>query len=276
MKAYVIADIGACHEGSLRFMQDAIVAAKSAGCNAIKFQWVSDPLKMARRRGRAEADGYGSIYATYLAWPVEWLGVLSAACQAAGIHFMCTAFLPEDVAVIAPHVRHFKIASFEAADRSMYAAYEALDATDTRSRTLMVSLGMGAEPPENLSLPRWMDLALLHCVSSYPAPLGSMNLCRLVGVNGLHGLSDHSKHPWMGAMALMANANVNINIAATIIEAHLKLHTTSYLNPDAPHAMTEEEFKVYVDNIRTAETVLGSQTEGMVECEQKMSQYRAM
>lgn len=261
---YVIADIGACHDGELDKMNKAIVAAKEAGCDAIKFQWTSDPRAMARRRGRAEADGYADIYARYLTWPKEWLAVLRNACLSHGIDFMCTVFLPQDVDVVAEHVRTFKVASFEASDRGMW---DALAPHVLGGKEVVASLGMGQDKVAGhggtgvKSRIKW-----LHCVSAYPAPVTALGLDR-IRRDQLHGLSDHT-HPdftWTGALAVAAGA--------TIVEAHLKLETTGRDNPDAKHAMTGAQFKNYVSRIRFADSCMTAPA-GMQPCEEQMAQYR--
>lgn len=266
-KTFVIADIGACHEGQLDLMFKSVEQAKSAGVDAIKFQWTSDPQQMAKRRGKAAADGYAAIYAKYLAWPREWLVELAAECDMYGIEFMCTVFLPEDVDVVAEHARYFKIASFEARDKEMRDAYIQRSVTDIESpgKMVIVSLGMGAED-------QWhfygYEVKFLHCVSSYPAPLEQMNLARLRGVEHVYsGLSDHSdpKMTWTGSLAVAAGA--------TIVEAHLRLDETSLENPDGAHAMRTGQFREYVRNIRFAEKAMGDSASGPMPCERTMMQY---
>lgn len=279
MRTFVIADIGACHDGKSKDMFAAVQAAKDAGVDAIKFQWVSDPWRMAKRRGRAEADGYGEIYRKYLAWDLELMPRLAEHCKTYGIGFMCTAFLPEDVAVVAPYVQHFKIASFEAEDEAMYKAHVGLP---NDGRKVIVSLGMGAKYPyydvapyeAPCDLPR-RELARLHCVSAYPAPVDSLGLYRLHPqwdndgdlLEPIDGFSDHSDPAltWTGALAVAAGAE--------IVEAHLRLDWTDTRNPDYGHAMTVREFDAYVRHIRFAESCLAIPA-GPVKAEEQMKQYK--
>src|SRR3990167_2372973 len=144
MRTYCIADIGANHDGQYARMLEAIDEAKHAGCDCAKFQWVSDPVRMAKRRGRAYADGYAEVYARYLAWPAKWHEDLAAHCRHRGIDYMATVFLPEDVAVVASHVRHAKIASFEAEDVELWRAWTRATLFWDVTRWVVVSLGMGA------------------------------------------------------------------------------------------------------------------------------------
>ncbi len=278
MSAYVIADIGACHDGSYDKMLRACRAASAAGVNALKFQFTSDPLQMARRRGRAADDGYAEIYERYLYWPAKQLACLAKECRHMGLDFMCTAFLPADVAVVAPHVKHFKVASFEADDQELVAAYLEPLRSGPADRLLMVSLGMGAEArhlPKTFrhSYTQLAKVRTLRCVSSYPAPAEALQLAAFWphGYDcdpAFHGLSDHTDPvlTWTGALAVAAQAK--------IVEAHLRLLETDTQNPDYPHAMTPAQFAEYVRNIRFAERCLGDGTLGAQPCEEAMMRYR--
>ncbi len=279
VKTYVIADIGACHDGNRRLMDTAIVTAAKIGCDAIKFQWTSDPWRMAARRGRASADGYAAVYALYLDWPSTWHKDLWATCRSENIDYMCTAFLPEDVAVLAPHVAAFKIASFEAADWAIWDAH-----LPYRDRPIYVSAGM-LDDGEAVGAVRAravearFNVGLLQCVSSYPAPFDALNLSVLhefapmetpVSSRVYAGLSDHTdpRDVWTGALAVAAGARV--------IEAHLRLDATDPANPDYPHAMTPRQFDAYVRHIRFAETCLGDGVKKIHSSEAAMLPYRVI
>lgn len=273
MRTYVIADIGATHDGSFENMVKAVDAAKEAGVSMLKFQWTSDPRRMAARRGRATADGYAEVYARYLNWPEVWHAALAYECARNGIDYGCTVFLPEDVAVVAPYVAHAKLASFEAEDPAMWDAWSRSLNADA---WLIASLGMGA-CKEWRSVRFGDRVRWLRCVSAYPAPVEALQLRRLrlnLGnpetVDVLHGLSDHTDPAlvWTGAIAVAAGAE--------IVEAHLRLDGTNPQNPDYPHAMTVWQFRDYVRHIKFAEACLGEDGEsnGPHESERPMLRYK--
>lgn len=291
MTTYVIADIGSCHDGDLALLLKAPAAAKAAGCDAIKYQWVSDPEAMAARRGAALADGYAPIYRRFLNWPKEWHENIAARCAEVGIDYMCTTYLAEDIAVVAPHVARFKVASFEAMDLGFIAAHVGY------AKPLIVSTGMldlsevytlidcrnwpGAYQAERRGLINEfmkMRIDLLHCVSAYPTPGCWLNLAvlrlRFSGDGStddfvFDGFSDHSdpSDTWTGALAVAAGAS--------IVEAHLRLFDTDPENPDFAHAMTPTQFKEYVEHIRYAEVRVGTSSgRALQDCEQAMARYR--
>jgi sialic acid synthase SpsE len=219
---------------------------------------------MAKRRGQAYADGYAEVYAKYLAWPSKWHEELATHCKHRGIDYMATVFLPEDVAVIAPYVNTFKLASFESADDAMWKAIAPYTRALHDPKRAIASLGFGQEREQ-----RWRGgtVSWLHCVSAYPAPIASLELAR-IHADDLDGFSDHSDPALThtGAWAVMAGA--------TIIEAHLRLDGTDQANPDYPHAMTPRQFAEYVAHIRFAEQCLGDGEKRLQDCERAMARYR--
>ena len=269
MRTYVIAEAGSCHDADWRKVEGLLAVAKDAGASALKLQWTSDPRRMAVRR---HAPAYMDAYNRYLTFPTSWHVVLNERCKEAGLDYMCTVYLREDVSVVAPYVRHFKVASFEAADAEFLEAHlPYLKRHETKY--LIASHGMGVRWPR--AVKEWPAgvferLRNLWCVSAYPAPVDQLNLLQCLGYDGF---SDHSDPAliWTGALAVASGAR--------IVEAHLKLYETDAQNPDAPHAMTPEQFHAYVRHIRFAETALGDITAALrtpLPAEEPMLRYRVV
>jgi sialic acid synthase SpsE len=121
------------------------------------------------------------------------------------------------------------------------------------------------------AIPQWVPgVDFLHCVSAYPTPVEQLNLAVLRETDDhcaiWSGLSDHTTHPLVGALAVAAGAR--------IIEAHLKLDDTDPQNPDAPHARTPTAFADYVRNIRFAKAVMGDGVKRVMPSEAAMLPYR--
>lgn len=265
MHTYVIAELGGCHDGRLHEMLAGVRQAKSCGADAIKLQWTSDPVKMANRRGKAREDGYADIYRTLLSWPKSWHERVSSYARSLGIDYMCTVYLPEDVAVVAPWVSKFKISSFEALDDAMVESHLHYDKQIVLSTGMLDHLGvMGNAAFEKMTRDK---VAVLQCVSAYPAPLESLNLCVLWN-KYYDGLSDHTEpdFTWTGALAVAAGA--------TIIEAHMRVPQTSTDNPDYPHAMDARQLEDYIRHIRFAETCVGGGPKRVHKSEQPMAKYQ--
>lgn len=271
--AYVIAEAGACGDANLDKMLAQIDACAKAGVSAVKFQWTSDATAMAKRRGRAFADGYADVYKRYLMWPEEWHYQLRERCDALGVDYICTVYMPKDVHVIDRHVSKFKVSSFEALDTELHS--EVMAHCDDGDKRMILSTGMCSyEDIEMLSFvfasANCVDL--LHCVSAYPTPFDAMNLSN-IHFHDLDGYSDHTSPQltWTGALAFAAGAH--------IIEAHMKLDTTDPSNPDAAHAMTPAQLSDYVQRIEVVEKSMyvieaDNQNESSPHVEDKMRPYR--
>lgn len=273
MKTLVIAECGSSHDNDVANFRRLIEAAHVAGADMVKFQWTSDPRKMAERRHAPELK---DAYAKYLTWPKEWHDGLWRACHDHGMLYGCTVFLPEDVAVVAPHVDHFKVASFEANAYDLLEAHVPFLKGDTevdRDRWLIISRGMGANDFTHLPYAMLHKVKLLLCTSAYPAPVEGLNLRRFhlssaFDEDVLDGFSDHSDPgaTWTGALAVAAGAE--------IVERHLRLSDTAPENPDFPHSMPPRAFADYVRHLRYAEAALGDGLARAQPCEAPMLPYR--
>jgi N,N'-diacetyllegionaminate synthase len=263
---YVIAEAGACGDGDLTKMLAQIDACADAGVDAVKFQWTSDATAMARRRGRAAADGYAAIYERCLQWPAEWHHHLHARCQELDRDYLCSIYLPGDVKTVSPFVRHFKVSSFEAQDLTLHdAVLDAINSGD--DRWMLLSIGMVTEVESAILRGSYADVSsvkLLHCISAYPAPFDAICLSMIHALS-LDGFSDHTapELTMTGALAVAAGA--------TIVEAHMRLDTTDKQNPDAPHAMTPVQLTDYVQGIRMVERAMFTRDP---QCEDRMRDYR--
>jgi len=190
---FVIAEAGSTHDNQWGRAVELILEAKRAGADACKFQFWSDPVRLAQRRN---AGDYLDVYRKYQV-PAEWLPLLKAQCDHAGIEFMCTVYLPEDIPVIAPFVKRFKVASFEARDQAFLTAHEPYD------KPIIVSTGMMGGSPENYTLVMAGNYLTLHCVSAYPTPLDQANLGAIRGEEwGAVGYSDHTHYVGTGGLGV--------------------------------------------------------------------------
>ena len=136
MACFLIAEAAGTHDGSYEKAERLIALAAAIRAQACKFQWCSSPDRLAARR---HAPEYLAAYRT-LAFQRDWFPLLKRACEDRGIEFMCTVYLPEDIAVVAPYVKRFKIASFEATDAHFIALHAEF------GKPLIVSLGMAGRP----------------------------------------------------------------------------------------------------------------------------------
>lgn len=271
MGVFVIAEAGSSHDNDLQKAYRLIEAAKECGADAVKFQWTSDARAMARNRWRMKPDLIDSAelaidemrqnYEKYLQKPVSWLESLKVHADKVGIEFMCTVYLIEDIATIAPLVKRFKVSAYESGWTEFMRHHYPY------GRQVIASV----KADSYLTDFEHPDVSTLYCVSKYPTSLEDLKLRSMWDSNirgGFFvrhsGLSDHTANVLTGAASVAAGAS--------IVEAHIRLDTTPEDNPDYAHSLMcnmpgdsgcgeccdsqPSPFDVYVSNIRTVESML--------------------
>lgn len=251
-RVFVIAECGSCWRfgDQLVSARRMIRLAKDCDADAAKFQWTSDAAAMAKRRELPNAE---EMYRRYVHFPSDWLPELKAMCDNAGIEFMCTVYLPQDIPTIAPLVKRFKVSAFESEWKSFVFAHQ-----NPYQETIVSS---------NPGKPAWYgkEFKSLYCISEYPCSILQLGLSALSEeywnpMNGFllierkyNGLSDHTTSVISGAVAVGAGA--------TIIEKHVRLGDTPEDCPDYGHSLQLDCecgkcFPDYVANIREAEVMM--------------------
>jgi N,N'-diacetyllegionaminate synthase len=253
-RTFIIAEAGSCHDGSLEKALRLVGIAAARLADAVKFQFWSSAEALAERR---HAPEYVETYERYQL-PAEWLPELKARADALGIEFMCTTYLPGDIATVAPFVRRFKVASFELGDGAFLAAHERF------GKPVIASTGMASDD-EAYYRPAVPRFDVLHCVSAYPAPIEDLNLSLLTGPP-FTGFSDHSRHLLAGAIAVACGAR--------ILEVHFRASDTDPDNPDFLTAFSAFELHEYIQNVRDAERMLGDRRKRLMPSEVAMARYR--
>ena len=180
---YVIAELSANHNGKIETAMLIIDEAKKAGADAVKLQTYKpdtitlncDSEEFKIRGGLWDGRTLYDLYEeAHMPW--EWHKVLFAHARKVGITLFSSPFdntaidLLEDLNAPA-----YKIASFEAVDLPLikYAA--------STGKPMIISTGMAdaEEIQEAIDAAReggCKQLAVLHCVSGYPAPAEDYNL----------------------------------------------------------------------------------------------------
>jgi N-acetylneuraminate synthase len=216
MSVIFIAEVCSNHQRDLDRCLAFIDRAAEIGCAAVKFQ-----LFKVRELFSSEALAADKDLLQREAWelPVEFLPHLARRCRERGILFSCTPFYLEAVRELVPYVDFFKIASYELVWQELLAACA------RTGKPVVLSTGMAIleevrEAVVTLSTTGCHDIALLHCVSSYPTPLKECNLGAIATLRNEFacpvGWSDHSAQPAVLYRAIHA-------WGAELIEFHLDL-----------------------------------------------------
>lgn len=256
---YIIAELSANHNGSLERALQTIDVAHRCGASAIKLQtYTADTMTIDSDRPEFLVrgglwDGY-KLYDLYK-WaetPFEWHQAMFQHARKIGITVFSTPFDESAVDLLegldAPA---YKIASFENTDLPLirYAA--------KTGKPIIMSTGMATEEEiaEAVDAARsagCQDLVLLHCISSYPAPMEQANirqmpeLARRFGT--LPGLSDHT----MGTTTSVAA----VALGACVIEKHFTLSRADK-GPDSEFSLEPAELERLCKDTHDAWLTLG-------------------
>ena len=256
---YIIAEMSANHNGDINNAYKIIDMAKLCGADAVKLQtYHPDTITINMKtsefmiedglwNGQSLYELYKSAYT-----PWEWHQALFDYAKKIGITIFSSPFdntavdLLEDLNTPA-----YKIASFEAVDLSLI-KYVA----QTR-KPMIISTGMAdfeeiQEAVEAAKEGGCLELALLHCVSSYPAPAADYNLRTLVDMREkfdlVTGLSDHTIDN--------ATAIASVVLGASIIEKHVTLNRNNG-GPDDSFSLEAKELQELCKDTKTAWEALG-------------------
>jgi N,N'-diacetyllegionaminate synthase len=258
-RTFVIAEAGVNHNGDPTLARALVDVAVAAGADAVKFQTFTVNRLLTRRAAKAEYQqrATGSEQSQYEMLARLELSpadheMLFAHCADVGIEFMSTPFDPESARYLKRlGVRRLKISSGDVTNLPM------LEVVGALGLPVVLSTGMAdmAEVEAAVTTLRGAgatDLAILQCVSNYPADPALTNLrvmdafARAFGAPV--GLSDHSTGL---AMSIAAVAR-----GAAYIEKHFTLDRT-LPGPDHQASLLPDELRALVAAIRDVEAALG-------------------
>ncbi|MFH1386138.1 MAG: N-acetylneuraminate synthase family protein [bacterium] len=250
---FIIVDIGANHNKSLRTAKKLIDKAAEAGANAVKFQiYSAEKLysKNVPRHSYYKKDLWRMIKDIEL--PRKWIPELKAYCNKKNVTFFATPFDAEAVDELAPYVDLYKIASFELVDIPL------IKFIAKKKKPIIISTGLAKMQEIKDAYSTCINagnkkVIFLQCASAYPAKAEIMNLSAMKNISGslgvISGLSDHTLgiHISVAAVAM----------GAKVIEKHFTLDKKME-GPDHPFAVEPKELKALVSQIREVEAAIGS------------------
>lgn len=257
---YIIAELSGNHNGALDRALALVDAAADAGADAVKLQtYTADTITIDVDRPEFRIQGGlwdgRSLHELYreASTPWEWHAALFARAQARGLHCFSSPFDPTAVAFLESlDAPAYKIASFEIVDTPL------IRLVGAKRKPVIISTGVASlgEIEEALRA-AWgggaLGVALLHCVSAYPAAVEDMRLSTIATLATTFGvpigLSDHSPGSTVAVAA--------VALGACIVEKHLTLARADG-GPDAAFSLEPDEFKALVQDCHTAHLALGT------------------
>lgn len=257
---YIIAELSANHNGKIETALNIIQEAKKAGADAVKLQsYTADTITID-----SDADEFliqdglwkgKTLYQLYqdAHMPWEWHKPLFEHARKLGITIFSSPFDTTAVDLLEDlNAPAYKIASFEAVDLSL------IKYVARTGKPLIISTGMADadEIQEAIDAAReggCNELAILHCVSGYPAPPEDYNLHTLTDMiqrfGLVTGLSDHTLDN--------TTAIASVVMGASIIEKHFTLNRNNG-GPDDSFSMEPIDLKNLCFAAKIAWSALGT------------------
>ncbi len=226
---YIIAEIGINHNGSLKNAKELIEIAKSSGCNAVKFQKRNpDNCVPEDQKYLLKETPWGPMtyidYKHRMEFGKEEYDEIDKYCKEKKIDWSASVWDLDSVEFMKSYdVPFIKIPSAKLTDDSL------IKASIANFPRIILSTGMSSFQEINHAVNTAriakghkgkQSLALLHCNSSYPAPLNELNLA---GILELKTFFNDFEIGYSGHEFRLIPTVASIYLGATIIERHITL-----------------------------------------------------
>lgn len=281
-KPYIIAEIGANHNGDMDLARQMIDSAVSCGVDAVKFQsWTPKSLiaKEEYARNQKYDDSpkkhFGSLKEMVDKYYLreEQHFELKDYCDTKNVHFCSSPFSEYEVDLLAKcEVPFYKVASMDINN------YQLLNYIAEMEKPVILSTGMARlseidQAVELLYKKGCNDIALLHCISIYPPLYEDIHLNNITMLQQAFGLpigfSDHT----IGFSIPLAS----VALGSCIIEKHF---TTDKSLPGWDHEISADPFemKIICEESAKVATSLGAfqRTVSNAEAEKKFKFRRSL
>lgn len=248
---FIIAEIAQAHDGSLGILHSYIDALADTGVDAIKFQThIAEAESSAQEPFRVNFSYEDRTRYDY--WkrmefsPEQWKGI-KAHCDEKGLEFMSSPFSLKAVDLLEElGVKRYKIGSGEVSNLLL------LEKIAKTGKPVILSSGLSdwseLEQAVNFLKEQKIDISVLQCATSYPAPPESWGLNVLQELKESFGVkigfSDHSGEIYA---CLAASA-----LGAEILEFHAVFDKRMF-GPDATSSLTISQIEELVKGVRAIE-----------------------
>lgn len=262
-KTFIIAEIGINHNGCIDNAKKLIDIAASSGCDAVKFQKRTPELAVPEQQKNVMRDTpWGTMkyidYKRKVEFDREEYDIIDSYCSERGISWSASAWDIQAIDFLKDYEIPFvKIPSAKITDHILLvAAVKNFD-------NIIVSTGMSTEKEireaidiiekAKKRLNREVCLSILHCNSSYPAPIDQLNLSAITTLK--------SKYPkytigYSGHELTLGTTVAAVYLGAEIIERHVTLDRNMWGSDHSCSVTPWGLFKL-VNGIRELEKAFG-------------------
>jgi N-acetylneuraminate synthase len=265
-KTYIIAEIGINHNGCLETAKRLIDVAAVSGCDAVKFQKRNPDICVPEhQKGVMRDTPWGKM--TYLEYKhrVEFgkkeYDEIDAYCKLRGIAWSASPWDVDSLKFLMKYdIPFIKVPSAMITNKTL------MSAVAQTGKKVIFSVGMSNLKEIDIAVQQMrdkkVDFSLLHCNSTYPAPLSELNLSCIGTLKERYGCEvGYSGHEFRLGTSVAA-----IYLGATIIERHITLDRTMW-GTDQLSSVEPQGLIKLVKGIRELELAYGDGVKRVTESE---------
>lgn len=261
-KPYIIAEVNSSHNGNVETARQMIAKAKEIGASCVKFQsWSADSLYS---KSYYSNNPIAKRIVEKFSLTEEQLISMADYCREVGISFSSTPYSCHEVDILLEKCRapYIKVASMDI-NNNQYLRYIASTKAPIILSTGMAEMDEVRRAVEVIEKAGNSQIALLHCISIYPAEPETIHLNNILGLREEFpqypiGFSDHTLGTEMAAAATA--------LGAAVIEKHFTLDK-SKMGMDNNMATEPEEFAQLIKGCNNVYKAMGSKERVVSEAE---------
>ena len=264
---FVIAEVGINHNGDINIAKELIDTAKSAGCDAVKFQKRTLDVVYTKEFLESSRDSpWGTIQRDQkegLEFGKKEYDEINAYCKEIGIEWLASAWDIESQTFLRSYdLKYNKVAS------AMLTHLPLLEEIAKEGKHTFISTGMSSfeqiDQAVDIFKKHNCGYTLMHCVSTYPCRDEDCNL-RVIS-----SLKDRYKCPvgYSGHEAGILPSVLAVALGAVTLERHITLDKTMY-GSDQSASLEKQELQQLVNDARRVEGILGDGMKRIIEDELK-------
>jgi len=273
-KTYIIAEIGINHNGSLDIAKKLIDVAALSGCDAVKFQKRNpDVCVPEHQKEKLRETPWGTM--TYLDYKYkvefekEEYDEIDRYCREKGIQWSASPWDIDSLNFLMEYdIPWLKVPSAMITNEALMKACAAT------GKKIIFSTGMSTYEEINQAV-EWLEgceIVMLHCNSTYPAPLEDLNLSCIKTLKDDYGCEvGYSGHEFRLGTTVAA-----VYLGATYLERHITLDRTMW-GSDHMSSVEPQGLIKLVKGVRELEIAYGDGikrvTDGELEPRNKLRGY---
>lgn len=267
----VIAEVGVNHNGDVAIAERLVDVAIASGAHIVKFQAFKSEKEISKFAAKApyqqettSSQGNQLEMCKALELSAQDLSRLKVYCENRKMPFLCAAFDFDSVDLLVDNLRvkSMKVASSEVTNLPMleYIGSKKVGVILSTGASTLQEVGLAIQALKSGGCP---ELALLHCVSSYPTPPEQVNLAAMKTMEREFrlpvGFSDHTQ----GIEVPIAAAA----LGAAAVEKHFTLDR-NMPGPDHRASIEPHELTALVSGVRIANVSIGDGVKRPAPCEE--------